>query len=156
MTHVRCISIRLLERMANHKFRPLNFPIFKVGKALPSGIISFPSRIDVIAGNLLALSAKFNSYLRRDRVVYPLNRTAFLSIPSPVFARYYRISCLVMPLLVRLFTYCTRSIKRITDLLFRRNCSNNRPPPGGYNVSPRQHLLPCRDLLPRSRLNYRA
>ena len=91
--------------MANHKFRSLNFLIFKVGKALPSGIISFPSRMDVIAGNLLALSAKFNSYLRRDRVVYPLDRTAFLSIPLPVFAKYYRIRCLAIPLLVCLFTY---------------------------------------------------
>ena len=91
--------------MANHKFRSLNFLIFKVGKALPSGIISFPSRMDVIAGNLLALSAKFNSYLRRDRVVNPLNLTAFLSIPLPVFAKYYRILCLAIPLLVCLFTY---------------------------------------------------
>ena len=91
--------------MANHKFRSLNFLIFKVGKALPSGIISFPSRMDVIAGNLLALSAKFNSYLRRDRVVYPLNLTAFLSIPLPVSTKYYHICCLITPLLVYLFTY---------------------------------------------------
>jgi len=109
----------ILERMIDHKFRPLNFRIFNVGKAIPSGIVNFPPRMDVMTGNLLALSVNFNGYLRRDRVVNPLNRTAFLSIPLPVFARYYRIRCLVMPLLACLFTYSTRSIKRITGLLFR-------------------------------------
>jgi len=49
-----------LEETANHNFRSLNFPIFKAGKAIPSGIVNFPSRIDVMTGNSLALSVNFN------------------------------------------------------------------------------------------------
>jgi hypothetical protein len=54
---------------------------------------------------MLAHSVNFNGYLRRDRVVNPRNRTAFPSIPLPVFTKYYRIRCLAMPLLACLFTY---------------------------------------------------
>jgi len=145
-----------LEETADHKVRPLIFLIFKVGRAIPSGIVNFPSRIDVMTGNLLALSVNFNGCLRRDRDVYPLDRTAFLSIPLPVFAKYYHTRCLVIPLLACLLTYSTRSIRRRTGLFFSWNCSNNRPPTGGYNVFPRRRLLPRRDPLPIPRLTRRA
>ena len=90
-----------LEETANHKVRSLNFPIFKAGKAKPSGIVNFPPRIGVMTGQLACAFRQFQQLFEtRPGCISPwsnrvsLNPRAYFCQILPYLLPSCAIACL--------------------------------------------------------------